>query len=189
MSEEKEALITGVWRWLILGFIGLTVIAAIVALALPDIDDVLIVHSILDQIIVGFAYGLALPAVMGLICIFWKPLRLPTAVVLGLYLIGFVAALCIGKGIEKTSYMLHKSDRAATRYAVVTEHQYINSETAKFRMNFRFMDDGTEKTFEETEQPMPFYYCAEEGDTVRVQYIKGAGNVDFIVGVRKVMNN
>ena len=154
-----------------------------------------------DKILTYFAYALSVFAVLGLICIFWKAARIPTAILLGLYFMAMIISIVCVKGFEKIDYLRHKADTPKMRLCEVTKHEldieqrtYTDKDIdgyarthdyskATFKMNLTFSDDGKEYEFSENKR-MPFFDLVRTGDQAEAACVEGSAGIIYIVGIR-----
>ena len=200
-QANETPVIYGWLRFVLLGVLVLTVLLCITAVLLPKIQDALVINPLTDKIMTRFAYLLAVFAVLGLLCIFWKAVRIPTAILLFLYFMAMIASIVCVKGYEKIDYLRHKSDTPTIRPCEVTKHEFdIEQRTYKdkddngyerirdyskatFKMNLTFADDGKEYEFSEDKR-MPFYDVVRAGDRAEAACVKGSADIVFIVDLR-----
>jgi len=186
----------------VIGLLGLTVLLVILAFVLPSVDNALISDPASDRALEWFAYIFMIFCAVGLVCIFWKAIRIPTGVAVGIYFLVFLSTILCFKVYEKILYMQHKGDVPVVRTCEVTKHEFEIEKRivtdrdedgdiirerevsrAKFAMNLKFDDEEKECEFSR-DNSLPFYDNVKMGDRAQAQCVNTHG-VLFIVGLDK----
>ena len=188
----------------ILSVLGLLVVLILVAIFLPKIDNALVYNPLSDEIVKWFAYIFMGFCAVGLACIFWKAIRIPTGIALGVYFIIFMYTLVCIKAYEKIDFMRHKHDVPVLRPCKVTKHEFSvekrtytdtdahgrqirEREVTKvtFAMDLAF--DGDERKYEFSEDKhLPFYDNVSLDDKAEAQCINSSHGIMYIVGLERM---
>jgi len=150
------------------------------------VKHVLVWNPIGETLIRWFAYACALLAVLGLLCIFWKAVRIPTAIVLGVYFMLFLDTCVIIKMFESTDYRMHKNDTPHARYGTITKHKEEGTgQGTTYYLNIRFDGEDKEWEFSDNTDQLLFYNNVELDDRARAQCIQGALGTTYIVSLKR----
>lgn len=188
-----------------LGVLALTVVLIIIALILPKVEYALIWDPMCDKALKWCAYVFMGFCGVGLLCIFWKAIRIPTAAAVGVYLLLFLATVVGFKCYEKFVFMQHKNDAPKVRMCEVTKHEfeiekrtitdrdrdgYVLSERevskARYYMTLKFDDEEKALEFDQ-DHHLPFYNKVKLGDRAQAKCVYANGMM-FIVGLDVLEN-
>ena len=186
--------------------LGFTVLLILIAVFLPKIENALVYNPMTDEMLKWFAYIFMGFCAVGLVCIFWKAIRIPTGIALGVYFIIFICTLVSFKGFEKIDFMRHKHDTPTPRLCEVTKHEFSvdkrtytdrdangyeirtrEKTTVTYTMHLAFEGDKRKYEFEKN-KALPFYDNVSLGDKAEAQCITGSHGIMYIVGLSPVNN-
>ena len=122
VSQSSFPLVTGGLRVFLLGvIIAFFVFGLIMYLPfIPKMGNVLVMNPIGDKVVKITVWGLTVFVVLGILCIFFKSVRLPTAIVFGVYLLGFCILAEINDTYKRIDWNLHKNQKREMRECVIT---------------------------------------------------------------------
>lgn len=154
---------------------------------MEQVTEVLVVNPVGDTLIRWFAYTSGVFVVLGLLCIFWKAVRVPTLVALGVYFLLFIGTCVAIKIFESVDYKHHRKDMPQARYCRVTKHRLEGDRN----LYLNLLMDGEEKELEflDNNGYLPFYDNVDLGDRAKAQCIQGSAEMVYIVSLHRAEKN
>lgn len=173
---------------ILLGSLAVTGILCGSVFFFHPVKDVLVWNPVGDTVIRWFAYASAILVILGLLCIFWKAVRIPTAIVLGVYFMLFLNACVLIKIHESLDYKIHGNDRPQPRYGTITKHkeEWTNQGTTVY-LNILIDGEKREWEFSDNRELLPFFDNVAQDDRARAQCIQGGLGTVYIVSLKRDM--
>ena len=207
VSQNGFPQVTGWLRLFLLGvIIAFFVFGAIMYLPfIPKMGNVLVMNPVGDKVVRVTVWGLTVFAVLGILCIFLKPVRLPTAIVFGVYLLGFCILAEINDTYKRIDWDLHKNSNRELRECVITLRKvacsgatYTGEDLARFdyegeyyQSNFyltvRFTDNNEEYEFLSHGRSLPLFNRVREGRKYNAKMVRGTMKLKYIVGFEPIV--
>ena len=204
VSQSSFPQVTGSLRIFLLGIVIVFLGLGIIILLLPSLEkmgQVLIINPVADFIIKVIVWCLLVFVVLGIVCIFSKAARLPSFIILAVYLIGFGILAEVNWFYTRLDYRLHHKNKPELRECVVILRKAAHNGTIflgedldefvegeeyyhfTFYLTVRFTDTGKEQEFQSTNTPMPFFQTLKEGDRYNLHIIRGSAKLEYVTGV------
>ena len=176
-------IIVGSLRNIILISLGVTVAICVSLYFFKPVEGMLVYDPLGTKLIHFFAYASAIFVVLGILCISWKNLRIPTAVALGFYVMLFLSTCVLLKIRESVEYKRHKFDQTEVRYCTVTKHKVEGDRN--LYLNLQFEDNEEELEFSDNNGYLPFFDNVSLDDRARAGCLRGSLGIVYIVSLRR----
>lgn len=204
VSQSSFPQVTGSLRIFLLGIVIVFLGLGIIILLLPSLEkmgQVLIINPVADFIIKVIVWCLLVFVVLGIVCIFSKAARLPSFIILAVYLIGFGILAEVNWFYTRLDYRLHHKNKPELRECVVILRKAAHNGTIflgedldefvegeeyyhfTFYLTLRFTDTGKEQEFQSTNTPMPFFNSVREGGTYNIRILHGSMKLQYITSI------
>ena len=204
VSQSTFPQVTGSLRVFLLGIVIVFLGLGIIILLLPSLEkmgQVLIINPVADFIIKVIVWCLLVFVVLGIVCIFAKAARLPSFIILAVYLIGFGILAEVNWFYTRLDYRLHQKNTPESRECVVVMRKAAHDGTIflgedldefvedeeyyhfTFYLTVRFTDTNTEYEFQSTNKPMPFFNSVREGGSYTLRMVRGSAKLQYITAV------
>ena len=167
--------------------LGITVLLCVSLYFFPSVKgDVLVINPLSTKLIVWCAYGFGIFALLGLMCIFWKEIRLWVGLALGVYVLFFIWVCVLTKIHESMAWMIHQDDHPVVKTCKITKHKIESTPQGEtYYMNLVFTGEIQEREFSDNTKPLPFYEGLSQGARAKAECIECPLGVQFIVAIHR----
>ena len=171
-------------RTIILGSLGFTVLLCVSLYFFKPAEGVLVYDPVGDKLIRYFAYGFGVFAVIGIVCIFVKSIRIPIGIAFGMYVLMFLCVCVLLKMHESVAFKKHKNDIREARYCTVTKHRLEGDRN--YYLNLQFDGEENEWEFLDNNGHLLFFDNVELGDRACARCVKGSFGITYIFSLKRV---
>ena len=151
--------------------VGVSVGMLVFSRSVPD--GIIVLNSVGDTIPEVAAVATGALCCPGVICIFWKSIRMYVLIALAFVLLLFLSAVCFNAAFESISYQYSKNDEPVERTAVIL----MSDNDSK--LVFEFLDNE-EVGIVDSESTLSYFEPMEKGDTCVAYYLNGILGIDFV---------
>lgn len=184
---DFENATTDYLRMIILGSMAFTAFLCVLLFCFQPVKNVLVFNPVWEKMVRWIAYASVIFMVLGILCIFWEAVRIPTVIALGFYFMFFLCVCVISRMCESIDYWSHKNDTPVLKECTITKHKIeATNQGQTYYLNLVFDGESRECEFSENTKPLLFFDHVKEGDRAQAEYIQGALGLRYIVSLRQM---